>query len=93
MNTLLAAVILTAPQTVCLDAIRPSLKDPSSARVESVSTWEPKLFTDASGNQVQVSHHTLMVNAKNSYGAYAGAKLYDCKLSPDGKRVVDIRSF
>ena len=81
MNTLLAALILTAPQTMCLDAIRPSLKDPESARVEAV---HPGL---------KPGEINMLVNAKNSYGAYAGAKPYVCTLSPDGKRVVDIRSF
>jgi hypothetical protein len=81
------------PQTVCLSSIKRTLKDPASARVESFSRWEPKSFTDAQGSAVPANHYTLMVNAKNSFGGYAGAKLYDCMLTVDDKRVLRISSF
>lgn len=84
---------LADPQSVCLSSIKRTLKDPTSARVEAFSRWEPKSFTDAQGNAVPANHYTLMVNAKNSFGGYVGAKLYDCMLTTDDKRVLRVSTF
>lgn len=90
---LVAGPALADPQTVCLSSIKRTLKDPASARIESFERWLPKTFTDSQGNAVPANHYTLMVNAKNSFGGYAGAKLYDCMLTADDKRVLRIMSF
>ena len=74
-----------APADLCLAKIRDSLKDPASARVESTLKWmnTPEGY----------AHHTLMVNAKNSFGGYAGAELYICLLTADEKKVVSVKRF
>lgn len=84
---------LADAKSVCLSSIKRTLKDPASARVEVFSRWEPKSFTDSQGNTVPANHYTLMVSAKNSFGGYAGAKLYDCMLTADDKRVLRVSTF
>lgn len=52
-------------------------KDPQSIRFDSPSMWA--LY--GSGRMDIM----LDINAKNSYGAYAGSKISTCTFSPDGK--------
>ncbi len=60
-------------------------KDPESIRLNLVSYAGARTVTI--GEQVIVSRaYTLLINAKNSYGAYEGEKLYTCFLSEDEQR-------
>lgn len=72
----------TALVDLCLNAARnrTAYKDPLSLRVESSrisTTDDPKVMV-------------LEVNAKNSYGAYSGAKSVFCVFSEDRKAVLDV---
>ena len=62
----------------CLGFLRQGLefKDPESVRVEDRGLIT--VYKDGEKNL------TFKVNAKNSYGAYAGAKTYNCKYFPEG---------
>ena len=68
-----------------------NLKDPYSARVETVGgpTFEVVTFAN---QPLTVKRYDVAVNAKNSYGAYTGIKLYKCLLTEDDGRVFDIVS-
>lgn len=63
----------------CLEFIKQhyAFKDPESVRVEDRGLIS--VYKDGEKNL------TFKVNAKNSYGAYAGAKAYNCKYSTDGQ--------
>lgn len=77
-STLAHADPLAEPRRLCAAAIAPTLKDPTSLRVEGLHTG------------LQPGEYNLLVNAKNSYGGYTGAKPYVCRLSPDGKSVLGV---
>lgn len=83
--TLLATTVhadeLAEPRRLCSAAIAPMLKDPPSLRIEGMHTG------------LQPGEYNLLVNAKNSYGGYTGAKPFVCTLSADGKRVVKVKQF
>jgi hypothetical protein len=66
--------------------IKSSLKDPYSAKIELYSgpkftSFRPGFFADYSGYGV-----CYTVNAKNSYGAYAGSRMY--LFIMDGDKIV-----
>ena len=65
------------------------LKDPYSARIEGVAGpfAETVMFAD---KPLLVKRYDVAVNAKNSYGAYTGAKIIVCQLNEDNARVFDI---
>jgi len=66
------------------------LKDPYSAVIESISG--PQHDTLRIGDQLIVAkRYDVMMNAKNSYGAYAGARLYRCFVSVDEKRLLEVQ--
>lgn len=75
------AIDLEAAKRLCAAAIAPTLKDPPSLRIEGAHTG------------LQPGEVNLLVNAKNSYGGYTGAKAYTCQLSPDGKSVLSVRNW
>lgn len=79
--TLAHADELSEPRRLCSAAIKSMLKDPESLRIEGMHTG------------LQPGQYNLLVNAKNSYGGYTGAKPFVCTLSPDGKRVVKVMNF
>ncbi|MDP2263277.1 MAG: hypothetical protein Q8K24_08975 [Hydrogenophaga sp.] len=87
--------VVTPPQRLCLAAIVDQFrfKDPASARIESAATWGSTTHTNAAGAAVPAARHTLIVNARNSYGAYAGAQIFECLLTLDEKRVLAVKSF
>lgn len=81
LATLAHADPLAQPRQLCAAAIAPTLKDPPSLRIEGMHTG------------LQPGEYNLLVNAKNSYGGYTGAKPFVCTLSPDGMRVVKVKPF
>lgn len=77
---------------LCTVAIpsRLSLKDPYSA-VISVVNDKPRFTTIEYANTPMVAkEYILSVNAKNSYGAYVGAKPYFCYLNEPESNVLAI---
>lgn len=67
----------------CLDLLlqKYKFKDPYSVRVEGSKTkWVG--YKNTVRNVLKMD-----INAKNSFGAYAGSKTFSCVLSGDGKRV------
>ena len=73
---------LTVPQTI-------NLKDPYSARVETIG--EPILVTIKYADVPILSkRHDVGLNAKNSYGAYVGIRIYFCFLSEDETRLLRV---
>lgn len=101
MRTILAITLAFAagtasaqsPADLCLAQIKRTLKDPESARIEATSKWSPVETPDGKGGTIMAAHHTLMVNAKNSFGGYVGGQVYTCLLTPDEKRVISVRKF
>jgi len=74
----------------CVTKIRDkySWKDPDSVRVDS----EPsKTMTTATGEVRQAL--IIKINAKNSYGAYAGAKTYRCIIGADNSTPISINEW
>lgn len=71
----------------CLSAARDRIayKDPDSLRIEGPPIIR---YTTATGEVRQSI--TIMVNAKNSYGAYAGAKPVTCILGADNATVISV---
>ena len=66
------------------------VKDPYSAVIESIG--EVRHDTLRIGDEsVIVKRYDVLMNAKNSYGAYAGAKLYRCFVSVDEKRLLEVQ--
>lgn len=68
-----------------------SLKDPDSAKVEFVSASESEVIRYA-GEPIVARKYSVLMNAKNSYGAYTGAKAYSCYLSEDRTRILSVVS-
>ena len=65
-----------------------SLKDPESARYRVVKS--NMTVIRYAEQPMAASKYLIFVNAKNSYGGYAGEELYLCYLSEDEKRVLAI---
>ena len=68
----------------CFNYQKARLKDPSSAFLESGVVAPKALKSGVLGRWV-----ILSVNAKNSYGAYAGADTYWCVMSQQGQILPD----
>src|SRR5690349_7663897 len=56
--------------------VKPSLKDPESARVESISSAHFGTCKNVFGPSRQGWYVALTINARNSFGGYAGAEPY-----------------
>lgn len=65
------------------------LKDPYSARVETIGEPFPEVIKVA-GEPIMAQRYDVAMNAKNSFGAYTGSKLYLCYLSEDKTRLLHI---
>ena len=66
-----------------------NLKDPYSARVEAVGG--PSFEVVSLGNQpLMVKRYEVAMNAKNSYGAYTGIRVWTCYLTEDDNRLFRI---
>ena len=68
-----------------------NLKDPYSARVETVGGPAFEVVTFAN-QPLTVKRYDVAMNAKNSYGAYTGIKMYKCFLTEDDSRVFEVVS-
>lgn len=67
-----------------------SLKDAYSARIDYVSNSSAEAIT-VYGESIVARRYDVAMNAKNSYGAYTGAKIYRCYLSIDGARLIAVK--
>jgi len=63
------------------------LPDPESARIESLVKADAEVIQYA-GQPIVARKYRMVVNAKNAYGAYEGARAYACYLSEDEHRVL-----
>jgi hypothetical protein len=63
-------------RTFALTLVRPTLKDPSSARVEGTSTAQIGTCKNIFGPSWHGWYVALGINAKNSFGGYSGAETY-----------------
>ena len=69
-----------------------SLKDPYSAKVEEVGKAQGAIVII--GDQpIEAKKYPVFMNAKNSYGAYTGAKLYLCFVTVDESRLLKVESL
>lgn len=73
---------IEANKAVCEAKTRAAMKDPESARIKSISRAGPSLQRLAGRSFYGISYD-MNVNAKNSYGAYTGEKLYNCVFAMD----------
>jgi hypothetical protein len=66
-----------------------ALDDPYSMQIESVKRAPAESIIY--GNRPTTAHtYAMVINAKNSYGAFDGARPYACHLSEDEQRVLDV---
>jgi hypothetical protein len=63
--------------------------DPESVRIESVSRGQADVFT-IKGLRIEGRPYQMMVNAKNSNGGYPGATPFQCIVSLDERKVLQI---
>lgn len=66
-----------------------TFNDVESVRFESITRGEADVFT-INGIRVEGRPYRMMVNAKNEYGAYPGARPYRCIVTLDERRVLQI---
>lgn len=67
------------------------LKDPYSAVVEVERKGRSEVI-EFKGQPLAARRFDVFINAKNSYGAYTGEKLYRCYLSEDEARLLRVVS-
>ena len=88
------AAVRAKAAALCESYLRtvPAWKDAQSLRISDVVRIG---FTTRQlhGTSLAVVQYGAMVNGKNSYGAYAGAKPAMCYLDPNETRVLDIETF
>lgn len=67
-------------------------KDPGSVKILSVGAMGAEMVTDnATGTPYVAAKLPILLNGKNSYGAYAGARVYNCYLSRSDMSVVLVK--
>lgn len=66
-----------------------NLKDPYSAKVETLGAPTPEVIKYAE-EPIVAKRYDVAMNAKNSYGAYTGIKVYFCYLSDDEMRLLRV---
>ena len=66
-----------------------NLKDPYSARVEAIGDPAFEIVTFAN-QPLTVKRYDIAMNAKNSYGAYTGIRVWSCYLTEGDNRVFKI---
>jgi len=77
---------------VCAQQVRKfvAFRDPDSVKVVHIS--EPKAeVIDYAGTRLVGFRFDVMINSKNEYGAYGGARTYQCFTSEDRRRVLDYK--
>ena len=82
-NAILLREVNADDAAPCIDVIKKThdFKDVESVRFEQVMTGEKGYFEFDNGARTI----TFYLNAKNSYGAYAGPQKYECGISADGE--------
>jgi len=65
------------------------LPDPDSTRIESLVRADAQVIQYA-GQPIVARKYRMVINAKNTYGAYEGARAYACYLSEDERRVLQM---
>ncbi len=65
--------------------------DPESTRIKSVVKAESEVV-QYSGQPLAVHRFNMVINTKNSNGAYTGDRVYPCYLSEDERRVLKVDS-
>lgn len=69
--------------TMCENRVKGKLKDPDSAKVTGLRRGDPDRM---SGKAVR--YYWMDVNAKNSFGAYTGMRVFGCILNSDESSVL-----
>jgi hypothetical protein len=74
---------------VCVQQVRKfvAFRDPDSIKVVHVSEGK----AEVAGTRLVAFRFDVMINSKNEYGAYAGARTYQCFTSEDRRRVLDYK--
>lgn len=88
----LAASAQDGAEHVCVQQVRKhvAFRDPDSIKVVHVSGGKAEII-DYAGTRLMAFRFDVMINSKNEYGAYAGARTYQCFTSEDRRRVLDYR--
>jgi hypothetical protein len=88
----LAAIAQDASEHVCVQQVRKfvDFREPDSIKVVHVSEGKPEII-DYAGTRLLAFRFDVMINSKNPYGAYGGARTYQCFTSEDRRRVLDYR--
>lgn len=78
---------------ICVEQLKTSVvfKDPDSVKIISQPRKTGADLIDWNGIRVEALQFSLIVDAKNSYGAYTGGDDYRCDTSLDGRRIFSIR--
>lgn len=82
---------ILANKRTCLNSIRLGLKDPGSAQFTEVERSAPAVDFSASGQVRATVWYSLAVNAKNSFGAYVGAKQHICVFNLNEDSLIALR--
>ena len=77
---------------ICVEQLRRfvTFKDPESIKILAQPRRIGAELIDWNGIRVEATQFSLIVDAKNSYGAYSGGEDYVCNTSIDGRRVLSI---
>lgn len=78
-------------EEVCKAAILASLADPDGAKFGAASVGGYANITHR-GVRVSAKRIDVAVNARNSYGAYSGEKIYPCYVTAQGDRFLTIEN-
>ena len=78
---------------ICVEQLKRfvTFKDPESVRVLSQPRKYGADLIDWNDIRVEALQFNMVVDAKNSYGAYSGGENYRCDTSLDGCRIFSIR--
>ena len=81
------------PGDICVEQLktRVAFKDPDSVKVLSKLRKAGADLIDWNGIRVEALQFDLLVDAKNSYGAYTGGESYRCDIGLDSRRVFSIQ--
>ena len=77
---------------VCVQQVRKfvAFRDPESIKIVHLSEGKAEII-DYAGTRLMAFRFDVMINSKNEYGAYAGARTYQCFTSEDRRRVLDYK--
>lgn len=66
---------------------RIAFRDPDSVRIGAASGGKMEVI-DYADRRMPARKYTVMINARNGYGAYDGARPLTCFTSEDGRRIL-----